>query len=535
MTDHIFNKHINNEVLINDENYSFEEISDKNTFYAKGLNFDYLLILVNKKNNVYIEKFEIEKNYQEVFDEIVSYMEKSRSEKNANPLILVEILKNSELPNFSKKIAQENKIENFNFCISLASKYLPLIPVDINQELMNLLEKVKNVEYLLKSGSYRMGLTSLSEEEKIEKENKTYNSAMTSLSENFSKYIITWIHAYRITMSIRSSKKNNAIIAHSHKYRGWSLPEYKLNEDLSFKFNTNFGYGNSSYFYNILVFKNLQIFPFMDWCNYKYAQVSEMMQYTEIFHEVNTNQKKKVIIKEEFWEDAMNFVAEACNTSIQSEYNFINKYIVEPIENLISFLNEIVEISDDELNRKYRSFEYGLEDDNDSGRKEKITKIKLMSVKGSRVSGALDFICKFKELSVLIKNSSIYIKKIENFNEKIKPWLEKIYIESSELLKILKQDLDKLQSKLIELYQGSNSQIGLKDMRLDKKNLDEISFKEKYPYFLEKENIYIKNLKKKQNLQNDIKNVSNLLKNIKSYNDKIDNYFNKTKPLGYER
>jgi len=72
-------------------------------------------------------------------------------------------------------------------------------------------------------------------------------------------------------------------------------------------------------------------------------------------------------------------------------------------------------------------------------------------------------------------------------------------------------------------------------MRLDKKNLDEISFKEKYPYFLEKENIYIKNLKKKQNLQNDIKNVSNLLKNIKSYNDKIDNYFNKTKPLGYER
>src|SRR5690606_34777133 len=357
------------------------------------------------------------------------------------------------------------------------------------------------VEYLLKSGSYRVGLTYLSEEEKIEKENKAYNSAMTSLCENFSKYIITWIHAYRITMSIRSSKKNNEIIAHSHKYRGWSLPEYKLNEDLSFKFNTNFGYGNSSYFYNILVFKNLQIFPFMDWCNYKYAQVSEMMQYTEIFHEVNTNQKKKVIIKEEFWVDAMNFVAEACNTSIQSEYNFINKYIVEPIESLISFLHEIVEISDDELNRKYRSFEYGLEDNNDSGRKSKITKIKLMSVKGSRVSGALDFICKFKELSVLIKNSSIYIKKIENFNEKIKPWLGKICIESSELLKILKQDLDKLQSKLIELYQGSNSQIGLKDMRLDKKNLDEISFNEKYPYFLEKENIYIKNLKEKQDLQ----------------------------------
>ncbi len=526
--DHIFNKHITNDTLINDEmcHYSFEELSDKNTFYASGLNFDYLLILVNKKNNVYVEEFTIEKKYQEIFDEIVSYMEKARSEQKSNPLILLEILKNSELPNFSKKLAQENKIENFNFCISLASRYLPSIPIDINQELINLSQKVDNVEYLLKSGSYRGYSIYLSEEEQIEQENKAYNSAMNSLSENFSKYIITWIHAYRITMSIRSSKKNNEIIAHSHKYRGWSLPNYKLNEDLSFQFNTNFGYGNSSYFYSILVFKNLQIFPFMDWCNYKYARVSEMIQYTEIFHKFNTDQKKKVIINDDFWFDAMSFVADACNTSIQSEYKFINKYIVEPIENLISFLNEIVEISDEELNRKYRSFEYGLESNNNSIYKEKIYNIKLMSVKGARVSGALDFICKFKELSTLIENSSTYIKKIERFNEKIKPWLEKVSIDSKELMKKLREELDILQSKLIELYQGNNSKIGLKDMQLDKKNLDEVSFKEKHPYFLEHEKKYINTLKEKQNIENDIENVSKLLKNIKSYNDKIDDYFN---------
>ncbi len=60
--DHIFNKHITNDTLINDEmcHYSFEELSDKNTFYASGLNFDYLLILVNKKNNVYVEEFTID-------------------------------------------------------------------------------------------------------------------------------------------------------------------------------------------------------------------------------------------------------------------------------------------------------------------------------------------------------------------------------------------------------------------------------------------------------------------------------------------
>ena len=149
-----------------------------------------------------------------------------------------------------------------------------------------------------------------------------------------------------------------------------------------------------------------------------------------------------------------------------------------------------------------------------------------MSVKGARVSGALDFICKFKELSTLIENSSTYIKKIERFNEKIKPWLEKVSIDSKELMKKLREELDILQSKLIELYQGNNSKIGLKDMQLDKKNLDEVSFKEKHPYFLEHEKKYINTLKEKQNIENDIENVSKLLKNIKSYNDKIDDYFN---------
>lgn len=91
----------------------------------------------------------------------------------------------------------------------------------------------------------------------------------------------------------------------------------------------------------------------------------------------------------------------------------------------------------------------------------------------------------------------------------------------------LREELDILQSKLIELYQGNNSQIGLKYMQLDKKNLDEVSFKEKHPYFLENEKIYINILKEKQNLQNDIENVSKLLNNIKSYNNKIDDYFNK--------
>ena len=44
---------------------------------------------------------------------------------------------------------------------------------------------------------------------------------------------------------------------------------------------------------------------------------------------------------------------------------------------------------------------------------------------------------------------------------------------------------------------------------------------------IENEKIYINTLKEKQNIQNDIENISKLLKNIKSYNDKIDDYFNK--------
>ena len=77
----------------------------------------------------------------------------------------------------------------------------------------------------------------------------------------------------------------------------------------------------------------------MDWCNYKYARMSEMIQYTEIFHKFNNDQKNKVIINDDFWLDAMSFVADACNTSIQSEYKFINlHYFFHHLNSMLTLL-----------------------------------------------------------------------------------------------------------------------------------------------------------------------------------------------------
>lgn len=49
----------------------------------------------------------------------------------------------------------------------------------------------------------------------------------------------------------------------AHRRVGWKVPEKKLNDHLSVRFDTNFGYGQKSYFYIMLIYKGVEIIPGM--------------------------------------------------------------------------------------------------------------------------------------------------------------------------------------------------------------------------------------------------------------------------------
>lgn len=266
-----------------DSFYSFQNIPAKFVHEASGVNIDYLLILVKHQNTVCIEKYSINKYYDDVFQKISDLLTQE-SFTNDDAMILYEIVAKSELLDLSKKIKYEYKVDYFSYCPILSSRYLPDLTIDINIELTNFLEKKKITDDLYTSNSYHEYNKNLTEDKIAENAFSEYLKAIKAISENFGKYVLLWIHAYRFTLAIRECRKNKEVIAHSHKYKGWSLPDYQLTSDLNVKFKTNFGYGYSSYFYTVLTYKNVQIFPFMAWCDYKYAQVSEMINYTELFH-----------------------------------------------------------------------------------------------------------------------------------------------------------------------------------------------------------------------------------------------------------
>ncbi|WP_353161702.1 hypothetical protein [Acinetobacter guillouiae] len=519
------------EVLTSQDSfYSFEDIPNKYVQDAKGVNIDYLLTLVKSKNTVYVDKYPINKHFDDVFQKISEFISKENFTNN-DIITLYDIVANSELLDLSKKIIHEYKIDYFKYCPKLSSRYLPNLTLDINVELTNFLEKKKIIDDLYTSNSYHKNVYGLTEDEIAEKAFSIYLEALKAVSENLGKYILLWIHAYRITLAIRKCRENKEVIAHSHKYKGWSLPDYQLTSDLNLKFRTNFGYGYSSHFYTVLVFKNVKIFPFMDWCNYKYAKTSEMINYTELFHELTKDSKtqkvKSIHIEDSDWEKAMLSVAEACNISMRSEKEFISKYIVNPIEKIILFLEEILEKPDAEINKEYRNYNHDFDiKEFDKQWNLRAKSVKLMNVKAARVCGALDFILEFKSLSHIVDNTEYYIKKIEDINLKMLPILKHSLIESLQLSDEMQKNIDDLYAEISRLYKGSNTEIGIEQMMKDKKILNDVEFESKYPEFDEIQEMYLELIRKKNNIEMDYKNIMILINKIKFYVNKMDGYFN---------
>lgn len=530
-------KHENlEEQILNSQSsfYSFKDIPSRYVQNAKGVNIDYLQTLVKSKNNVYVDKYPIHKHYDDIFNKIcdvISISEENFTNKEAEDLY--DIVDNSELCNLSKKIINEYKIEYFSYCPILSSRYLPNLPLDIGKELKSFLEKKEYISKLYSSGAYHKKNSSLSlTKDEIEQEAfLKYLTALKEISENFGKYILLWIHAYRITLAIRKCIENKEIIAHSHKYKGWSLPDYQLTSNLNLKFRTNFGYGHSSHFYTVLVFKNVKVFPFMDWCNYQYAKTSEMINYTELFHKVvkdSKNKKRKEIHIEDFyWERAMKSVAEACNISMRSEKEFIIKYIINPIEETILFLEEILEKPDQEINNEYRNYNHDFDIiEFDEQWNLRVKHVKLMDVKAARICGSLDFILEFKSLSSIIDNTEYYIKKIIDINLKMLPILQKTLIESLTLSDEMKKSIDNLYEKISIIYKGSDKKLGIEEMRKYKKILEDFEFELKYPEFNELNKNYLELIDKKNKIEMDYKNIMTLINKIKFYVNKMAGIIN---------
>lgn len=513
----------------------FNEIKTSETYKASGINFDYLLTLKMIQGRIVLSQFPIAKHFSEIFESVTNIL---TSDQIASTEILQDFIRNCELIDVSNRLYQETNNEFLNYCIELDSRYLPDIPTLIPNKLINLQDKLSYANQLYTSGEYEK----YCKKDRRITEQDIYQEIIKNLNRDFANYILTWIHGYRISMAIRECRSQEGLIAFSHRYKGWALPEHQVNANFRLNFRTNFGYGRSSHFFILLNYKGVQIFPFMDWLNYQFVEVSQLARYSKMIHEwetvkklynsqgkTTTYSKEEVVIKQEFWQTAMDYILEAANMAITDENAFITKYIVEPIENLVNELNLLLSDDSESIVLTYPKFNENFELKSlDEEGNLLFKKLYLMDAKAEKISGALQFIDEFRKLTLIIENPELYVKRVESINQQFRPLLDNYLPQANGLAIKLNDSIQELRLKLASIYQGSDSIVGLKIMQQEESKMSSQDFNKKYPKFEEFKKEYKALLESKNKSEQEFKSVTKLVNNIRRYINNMEKYFSNT-------
>jgi len=220
-----------------------------------------------------------------------------------------------------------------------------------------------------------------------------------------------WIKAYSIQKTYRKCHDDNQILFFSHRIVGWASPVCQLERELSAEYKTNFGYGQASYFYVKLSYKNIELIPFSDLVKYRFAGYFEINQYT-----------RKYELKNEEWKPAMEFLANAYNLLMESEERFIKKYMFDELERLVNGLSDLLEEEhftfEDEKKGEEQTY---LHYDSQTGEiiKNENPGIELTVLRAKKITNALDFINKIQEYQYLVEINTT-INQIEKFNKSMK-------------------------------------------------------------------------------------------------------------------
>ncbi len=304
--------------------------------------------------------------------------------------------------------------------------------------------------------------------------------------------------------------KSGKIVVYSHRKRGWSAPAFKLNENFSLEILTNFGYGKSSYFYTKLTYKGIQIVPFSEWVLYEWANFYDIIRYSS-----------KHNLDDESWFESFEYARDACNLALDDETRFVENYILDECEKMVSGLESFLEGEEFE----FIDSENGLTKVIKSGHQ-------LIEFRGEKITGALDFIQNILSLNhiAVVEN---FIERIEKSNNTLISMLKK----ELRLINVELYPLEQKKMKLLQLYNQLSNQYHYYDslkVNLNKKIMEEndnrlinidVIFDVLYPQYENIKQKYFQLNLTVNEINDQIKTLNNIKNNINSYLDKIDSYF----------
>ena len=348
---------------------------------------------VESENRVKVDFVELKFEFQEQLNEL----ELMANNPNRTVLELQDYVKNSPLRVLER---------DYNFCNFLDGTY----------QWMPVAEKISIYDYQSKIAEF--------EKNKDDSGKSQYTSDKRQAYFNSIKRHVL---PYMLQEKYRLLNNDPTVLAYSHRRVGWAAPSFNLNEDLRVDYLTNFGYGMSSYFFTQIYYKGIGILPYSEWVHYYYASTSDIIRYT-----------RRHLLENREWINVMDITAEIYNYAMSNPEDFVKKYIINEVEEMVSGLENILK-SSSHYRILYSFFNKNkalyLEGDD------------LIRFKGEKISGALNFLDQLCRLTSVCGSVAPYIKRIMNCNISVATELGQAIDAKSETLQELESKIKDEQPK----------------------------------------------------------------------------------------
>lgn len=477
----------------NNENYLdyrrvYDCFDDNYTFDAEGMNVDYMLALNYTKDSykIDIKKITIDKLFNELFNEVKTYYKESKFSED--PFKVINLIADNEITVISQRLSDSNKETHFNYCVKLSDRNQPEIRVSIPQVLKNVGERLErllidrknnkvyeriinhkkrpNREKFDSESDFKRALEDY-DSELLKDSNSLRENLISELNKDLCVFVVLWIHAYRFKVTLNNVHKDKSNFLFSHRFKGWSQPGYELTKDLKLKFATNFGYGKSSYFRLIVVYKDVDLINFIEWIDYRVKGASVVKSYTRKYEGLIQDAGPiNKFINNDKWLEAIKETKLICETYLKDENEFIDEFIYKSLDKMVKELNEIAEfsITDKQLDEGHRLFNETLDSlkYKKIGIDSQVVPVVVMSVKGEKITGALDFISNIMQLKKFFSVDE-HVFRIKELNKRLLPMMDSELALIPESKRKLDVSLDRLYQDLKEIDDELESDLSAED------------------------------------------------------------------------
>ena len=266
-----------------------------------------------------------------LFDKELQELEVMHDNKNRTVMDLQDY--------FQKFIPKNDYPSIYNYCVPYKfdehfikkAKYPELYTFDEYKTELKNTENSITTEFL-----YNHKVKNISELKKTEKELlkkmliDSKEKKIESLKQEFFQSAKRFIQAHRFYKELSLIKKDSRNKMYSTENIGWTTFNYPISNNIVCLLKSNFGYGQSSYFFINITYKGIDILPYSEIIKYYYVNTAEFFRYTRQYKPAREN-----------WEVALDFVIETANLAIQDETAFFEKWISNEIKEMVTGLEII--------------------------------------------------------------------------------------------------------------------------------------------------------------------------------------------------